>query len=480
MKFGETLKALLVANGLKTYHLAQYLGYDASYISKWISSTKHPSANNLEETVEKIALFFIEYGNISSLVGVLSRYTGSALSLASDTADNALIADTIKELLKTAYWENRSAEFSVISGKSESDTALQSTQLRNRLICEKFSQLSDKNVESLNCVLSDDIHIVLLNNSQNAHSFLSEKTSYSLVNMDILINPAVWLKRFTSTCKYILSQLTIRPGRCIQFYELCHDGILSTDEVCIVENQFVISKSTEPFSGHQVYICFENDAAISEYHQAAKSFINKQVKMIESVSPGTPNYRKNLYLYAMRDIHKYFLCQMFPIYLDTPMIDRFVDKLDSDNKVYASHYSREYMGKTSVIIYESAVIDYLQTGELRHGNQAKSVVFSHEERKQHLKGIIDRIEAGGHLELRILSDVNPCINRDEISVSLFLNEDIAYAFNSEPSEFVHFFTSKNCRGNFNRFFFQVQNLPENYLMSQERTLEFLKRGIDML
>lgn len=49
MTFGQTLKQLLTLSGIKSAHLADALGYDTSYISRWVNDIKLPSLKNNED-----------------------------------------------------------------------------------------------------------------------------------------------------------------------------------------------------------------------------------------------------------------------------------------------------------------------------------------------------------------------------------------------------------------------------------------------
>ena len=46
MEFGSLLKSVLSLNDIKMYNLANALGYDKSYVSKWINHTKLPPAKS--------------------------------------------------------------------------------------------------------------------------------------------------------------------------------------------------------------------------------------------------------------------------------------------------------------------------------------------------------------------------------------------------------------------------------------------------
>ena len=59
MNFSVLLQKLIHITGVKPQVLADRLGYDVSYISKWQSGAKLPSSRNAEELSEKMAHFFV-------------------------------------------------------------------------------------------------------------------------------------------------------------------------------------------------------------------------------------------------------------------------------------------------------------------------------------------------------------------------------------------------------------------------------------
>ena len=53
--FGEILREQVEAAGIKESELANVLGYDPTYISKWMNGSKLPSARNAQRIISQIA-----------------------------------------------------------------------------------------------------------------------------------------------------------------------------------------------------------------------------------------------------------------------------------------------------------------------------------------------------------------------------------------------------------------------------------------
>ncbi|MBS5181807.1 MAG: helix-turn-helix transcriptional regulator, partial [Streptococcus salivarius] len=60
MEFGKNIEKLIQFSGQKNYSLAKELGYDVSYISKWISGSMLPASKNIKNICEKTAKFVVD------------------------------------------------------------------------------------------------------------------------------------------------------------------------------------------------------------------------------------------------------------------------------------------------------------------------------------------------------------------------------------------------------------------------------------
>ena len=74
MTFGQTLRQLLSVGGVKLTHLANGLGYDSSYVSRWINDIKSPSLKNNSELFFKISETIISCCTDSGLEQLREQY----------------------------------------------------------------------------------------------------------------------------------------------------------------------------------------------------------------------------------------------------------------------------------------------------------------------------------------------------------------------------------------------------------------------
>ena len=102
--FGKLLEKLLYLSNQKKSVLAKVLGYDISYISKWINEKNLPTQKSISDICRTTAGFIVDSLNTSNMSAVLSdgpsskvRYTlctsvSPARFSASDTPDAGGIA----------------------------------------------------------------------------------------------------------------------------------------------------------------------------------------------------------------------------------------------------------------------------------------------------------------------------------------------------------------------------------------------------
>ncbi|MGL5347617.1 MAG: helix-turn-helix domain-containing protein [Peptostreptococcaceae bacterium] len=74
MEFGKVIEKLIYFSGQKNYSLAKEVGYDVSYISKWISGAMLPTAKNVKIICEKIAHFIVKNMSESSKNEIINYF----------------------------------------------------------------------------------------------------------------------------------------------------------------------------------------------------------------------------------------------------------------------------------------------------------------------------------------------------------------------------------------------------------------------
>ena len=72
--FGNLIEKLLYISNQKKSSLAKFIGYDVSYINKWILSTYLPSSKRINEICKNISDFILDSLDESSLINLIDYF----------------------------------------------------------------------------------------------------------------------------------------------------------------------------------------------------------------------------------------------------------------------------------------------------------------------------------------------------------------------------------------------------------------------
>ena len=97
--FGGVLENLLYISKQKKSSLASYLGYDVSYINKWINSKNLPSVKRAAEICDNISKFIIESLDDDSKKHLIEYFE-------LDNDGNDFLYEYIKDTLQEIYFED--------------------------------------------------------------------------------------------------------------------------------------------------------------------------------------------------------------------------------------------------------------------------------------------------------------------------------------------------------------------------------------
>lgn len=84
--FGSTLRSIIKVCGVKSYILADALGYDPSYLSKWLNNSKRPPAAMIDGTAEEIAEVCVHSGDTSAFEKLAENYNIQSVDVSDKTA----------------------------------------------------------------------------------------------------------------------------------------------------------------------------------------------------------------------------------------------------------------------------------------------------------------------------------------------------------------------------------------------------------
>ena len=115
--FGGVLENLLYISKQKKSSLASYLGYDVSYINKWINSKNLPSVKRAAEICDNISKFIIESLDDDSKKHLIEYFE-------LDNDGNDFLYEYIKDTLQEIYFEDFMPYGLVLKESNDFDTRI--------------------------------------------------------------------------------------------------------------------------------------------------------------------------------------------------------------------------------------------------------------------------------------------------------------------------------------------------------------------
>ena len=132
MTFGRTLQELTRLCGVKRCNLADALGYDPSYISRWINGVKHPSLRSNDALPAQIAAYL----TANAAPDVRARIAGQ-FDLRCDAADDAGFSAALASLLADTIAADRA-----VDPARPQPTGAENAANEENASCSRFAQTS--------------------------------------------------------------------------------------------------------------------------------------------------------------------------------------------------------------------------------------------------------------------------------------------------------------------------------------------------
>ena len=141
MTFGQLLKQMLVISDLRASFLANQLGYDNSYISRWLSGQKLPSLKYNDDLFQRIAVILVQNMDDESRAVMIREMLPEQPS----DMDAQNFTNQLSKLLSNAYYSSdtqKTDQFMLRSDNRNASIAVLSQQSVYRLFYDSMDYLS--------------------------------------------------------------------------------------------------------------------------------------------------------------------------------------------------------------------------------------------------------------------------------------------------------------------------------------------------
>lgn len=472
MTFGQTLKQMLSVGGVKMARLADALGYDTSYVSRWVNGLKMPSLRNNSDLFRKIARAIAENSDVDGRQQLARRFAGEEEKL--ETA--------LAGALRAAY------SGSLPVGRAEAAMTCNAVYLPAGLARAGLDLFVSAVIRAAQSGGTGTVHCVTTmplrrGGAPDAGFFEAVLASPDKPeNLRLFIHRLVDMADFAENtdvyCAAICVYVCHEPGIVCDFYEFDPPAGAWARGTLIIEDKLLYQSLDNPLMGREsAMVCYDG-SVIAETNAAAMARLSATPKILTRDDWNEQSTRRFLYDYIMNGSIRYFLSIMHPIFMEDELAAELAaryagDVAPEDFQFYFNSLCAQ--APKEVVIYRSAVLDYIYAGRILLFGRV--LMFAAEDRARHLMQLIRNIEEG-KCRLTILDDDNPLLNRADTRISFYLSAKSAFMADCDGRTIR--LRSQRAAEYFTEFFRHFQQLGAAWCLEDRAALDFIRRGLDFM
>ena len=470
MAFGNILGELCSLCGIKRCNLADALGYDPSYISRWINNVKLPAADSHGELFRRMGDYIASASTPSLRERAMARFS---LPCTSEEAD---FSAAVTALLHRAYEESKqltaprrqqtgteNATLSLAAGSSLFPESIFRV-LRGRSIPDRPVEL----------ICTNPIHGQFKNNEEFFRLLRESVPTDTPIRVIQFVDMNDISAKVNQSCRSFCYLMSQPYDIHYDFYELKSSG-----QSFLVRDELLIQYLREPITGDLFLLESFDSELIHRYCASADSYILNRPSV--SKPANMAKLRKNQYFldYFMQPDCRCLLKHMQPLYFPEGLQERLTPR-ERDIGRNMGLYLDGSRFFESVILYKSALVDYMYTGKLRAFG--RTIEIPRSDRMTHLQNMLEILDGNHSDQLRILSTHNQICSYDDIPTSMFLSRNAAFALQhkNNTDRVLYTLSSRKMIGHMNTWLDHIQLLPDDQCLSGTDAIDYIARCIKLL
>lgn len=472
MTFGRTLQELTGLCGVKRCNLAAALGYDPSYISRWINGIKLPALRNNDTLFDQLAVYLTENASDE----VRERIAAQFALACKDVTDSEAFAAALSALLAKVHASDRERETSRPAMRGYENAVIgpvKEIALFPESIFQVLRQISAP--ERLEMICTMPIHAQFKNNE-----FFFRRVLDSLpANAELRVMQFVDMDDISSktdiSCRSFCYLMGLGKKIRYSFYDF-HAS--KTGYIYLIRDGLLLQYIQEPFSRELHLLETGDKELIGRYCASADAYVRERVP-IAQVPDMQHLLQKQYFLdYFMQPRCRCLLRHMQPFFFPEELQAKlFSDRPDMLREMRLFLDGSEFF--ESILLYQLALVDYIYTGRLMILDSVIEV--SPEDRLIHLRHMVAQLKKAPK-RLCILSTQNRICSYDDISVSVFTNQHTAFVLNSGEGQNNAAYTvnSGAMVKQLNIWFNHLLKLPAEQCLTGQAAIDYILRCIRLL
>lgn len=422
--FGELLEKLLYLSNQKKGSLAKKLGYDISYISKWVNGRNLPTQNSIYNICKITSEFIVE-----SLNPISKQELKHYFEIELEVNDDNRLTEYIERSLRESYIDTvQNSYFSICKSTHSQDNYNSMMHINPRLRKNYLSKDAGSYISEsgkLDIILSTNLYKLKSDDKVSIaemKSILAETQKDNEVKARILIGFEGSEKDTILNTLIIIDMITSYPNLNFEVYN------------CNVDNSNILSITKDRIFHSAIYASdgrclFTNmskeRSIVDDIYYSLEEIIKNQGKLlVEKKSPLDILKDKTYIQYIMGQDLKWVLGSMNEFFMPSDLFMELAESIFGNDEELLQELVQiniflqnvVYKSNINVMIYESQLMKYISTREVTFFNI--NVKLTLEQMKRHIKNIEEIIKNQKDIEIKLIegnfveaidSDLNPSI-----------------------------------------------------------------------
>lgn len=433
--FGNLIEKLLYISNQKKSSLAKFIGYDVSYINKWILSTYLPSSKRINEICKNISDFIIQSLDESGLINLIDYF-----EIPSDSSKE-YISQYIETILKEVYLDtinlnNKSVQNLPKSTHSEeyyNSFSMVKPNIIYNTFFNELNNMSDKE-DSLEILIS--LNLMYLNHKDkialsDLKEFLYKISKKTKVKASFLIGLGGDDKN-NDVINTLLGINLIATYPSLNF-KIYNCKVNSNTVVFAIKDKFL---STNIFfeEGECLFTTSSKDRRlVEEFYSNLKYTLKNKGNLLCYRKDSSSMIEDQTYIqYIMNNDLRCLLGSINEFFMPPDLFMEIAQKLFGHNKKIINELQKinlflhnvTYKSKLRVLIYESELRKYMSSGKLHFFNTPVTLTFK--ERERHIEYIEKILTESNDVEIRLVDGDFVDDFKNKENPSLYLSRNLKF------------------------------------------------------
>ncbi|MDQ0150179.1 helix-turn-helix domain-containing protein [Eubacterium multiforme] len=426
--FGTLLEKLLRYSGQKNYSLASELGYDVSYISKWISNTNVPTSKNIKNICTSIAEFFIDNADDEAIERVCEYLK---CKYEDDEKFQKIIKDNLYKSYRTT--SKKISRGSILHNGHNKMNAemIINPKLQHIVLNHKINEF--KNNEKLNIILFTDIFSLgredkLHLSGIKGRNFKSEALNIESIKLNLYLNKEHIKTKFDAMILlYMIVSFSNDKFKLYSFNKpLCSLLIVIKD--CLAHSSIVDNNNRCIMSSTS-----EDKKVVQEMYDTLDELVNTSSKlMVESLDLQNIINKKYYIQSILNENKSWILGKITEHALSTELFNDLLNRYFKDDEElkdqliqnHISNLNAMVESNVKILVYLSTLDDFILNGEINFFN--KKIILTLEEREKCFSNIYNFFMEHKNIEIRLVEGNFVDCLKNFTDISLFLADNINY------------------------------------------------------